>query len=106
MQTHKDILKFLIEFITLIFCWLILTIASQYCVLADIFGYNWFFVVSNTDTTYVMHCILAKIGINIILAYLFPRSNTIYVGMPQITSANIYEFITIVNTTVLVVTYF
>jgi hypothetical protein len=106
MQSRNDFLKFLIEFSTLILCWLILTIAAQYCVLADTFGNNWFFIVTDTVTTYVMHLILAKIASNIILAYFFPQANTIYVGLPQITRDNVYELFAIINAIVLVVTYF
>jgi hypothetical protein len=106
MQSHNDFLAFLIELTVLLFCWPIFSVVAQYCVLADIFGKNMFFAATDAVTTYLMHVIFIRTAITLIVSQFFSTSNTIYVGLPQMTRADIRELFFIVNTAVLFVAFF
>jgi hypothetical protein len=106
MQSRNGFLTFLIEITVLVFCWAILSVATQFCLLADIFGNNSFFTLTDAAATYMMHVILVRMAFRIILAQIFPQNNTIYVGLPQMTRANMRELVIIVVTAALIVAFF
>lgn len=105
-QSQNDVHVLIVELTVLACSWLIMTFAAQYCLLADTFGNNMFFVATDAVTTYLMHLFHAKIAFSLVRAYLFSQPYTLYVGLPQMTRTNLYELFAIINCMVLIVTYF
>jgi hypothetical protein len=101
-QSRND---FLFDLFALMCSWLIMTFAAQYCLLADKFGNNLFFEMTNYITTYVMHIMHAKIAGSILGALIFPRNNVFYVGLRQMaqTHSDLFELIAIFNVTVVII---
>ncbi len=106
VQSRNGFLAFLVELAVIAFCWSILAIVAQNCMLADIFGNNVIFDATNAITTYMMHVILAKIAITLVMSQFFQRSNTIYVGLSPMTHADIRELFIVVHAAVMFVTVF
>lgn len=102
-QSNND---FLPELIALVCTWFIIAIAAQQHVLADIFGNNWFFTVTDNVTTYITHLLFARLTFSFLCAQVFSRSNIHYVGLTQLSRNEIYEIIAVYSVMALFVALF